>query len=216
MQHVVAESQSVQLESILNNRSVAAPVLTDAFQSGFEMFFSRGYQPWVDNENGLYSNVLPFADQMGVGAPWRLSVMRDMVRGAGSSSPSWRIVMHGLIYFVAYTVEYGTELWVTDGTSRQTTLVKDIFPGPTGSFPTYLTPINEYNFLLSASGVSTNWITRADDVRTLLVLAVASLARELCYLLCLAAVLWIQAFHCERWSVLHGSAPHWRRRSVRL
>ncbi len=164
LQHVVAESQSVQLESILNNRSVAAPVLTDAFQSGYEMFFSRGYQPWVANENGLYSSPLPFASEMGVGEPWRLSVMTDLVRGAGSSSPSWRIAMDGLIYYVAYTPEFGTELWRTDGTARGTALVKDIYPGTTGSYPTYLTQINQYSFIMSASGVSTNWILRSDDV----------------------------------------------------
>ncbi len=48
-------------------------------------------------------------------------------------------VVGDVLYFYAQTPEYGMELWRTDGTTSGTTLVKDIFPGPTSSYPHSLT-----------------------------------------------------------------------------
>lgn len=38
-------------------------------------------------------------------------------------------------YFVANTPEYGTELWVTDGTAKGTLMVRDLYPGGASSEP---------------------------------------------------------------------------------
>lgn len=48
---------------------------------------------------------------------------------------TWRIV------FIADDGAHGMELWTSNGTSEGTRLVKDINPGPAGSFPEYLTPV---------------------------------------------------------------------------
>lgn len=44
-------------------------------------------------------------------------------------------LLNGKFYFAANSATYGTELYATDGTVAGTGLVKDIYPGPTGSFP---------------------------------------------------------------------------------
>ncbi len=44
----------------------------------------------------------------------------------------------------------GVELWATDGTGAGTRLVKDIYPGPKGSFPSYMTAIG--NLLFFSAG----------------------------------------------------------------
>ncbi|MCI5055656.1 MAG: T9SS type A sorting domain-containing protein [Flavobacteriales bacterium] len=45
---------------------------------------------------------------------------------------------NGELYFTAYTISEGTELWKTDGTATGTKLVADINPGPSSSFPEFL------------------------------------------------------------------------------
>ena len=48
------------------------------------------------------------------------------------SSPNLFTAMGNYVYFVAYTIESGQELWRTDGTEEGTQMVKDIFPGGGG------------------------------------------------------------------------------------
>jgi ELWxxDGT repeat protein len=44
-------------------------------------------------------------------------------------------VVNGHLIFAATSGSFGSELWITDGTTAGTRLVKDIFPGKTGSEP---------------------------------------------------------------------------------
>lgn len=46
------------------------------------------------------------------------------------------------IFFTAESPEHGRELWVTDGTPETTREVKDLWPGPIGSFPQSLFAFN--------------------------------------------------------------------------
>ena len=41
----------------------------------------------------------------------------------------------GVTYFSAFNYSTGRELWRTDGTAEGTRIVRDLWPGPGGSFP---------------------------------------------------------------------------------
>ena len=49
---------------------------------------------------------------------------------------------YGTLYFNEDDPTYGTELWKSNGTLQTTDLIKDIFNGKGGSYPTFLTPVN--------------------------------------------------------------------------
>lgn len=89
-------------------------------------------------------------------------MVRDLVHGPDSSSPSWLVVMGDYLYFTVYTPEYGVELWRSKGTGPTMELVKDIFPGARGSHPSYLTVYGGNRLFMSANGVDTNWRLRTD------------------------------------------------------
>jgi ELWxxDGT repeat protein/VCBS repeat-containing protein len=57
----------------------------------------------------------------------------DINSGSASSTPSNFTQLGNLTFFTATTATAGNELWVTNGTSGGTFMVKDIFSGTTGS-----------------------------------------------------------------------------------
>src|SRR5262245_35420111 len=57
-----------------------------------------------------------------------------------SSLPSDLTPVNDRLFFVAEDGIHGRELFVSDGTTAGTALVKDIFPGPTSSQIRFLTP----------------------------------------------------------------------------
>lgn len=62
------------------------------------------------------------------------------------------VFMDGLIYMSASWDNLGSELYVSDGTGEETTLIRDIYPGLTGSEPRHLTIFdNEIYFVGRAS-----------------------------------------------------------------
>lgn len=78
-------------------------------------------------------------------------------------------------FFSRTTDEYGSELWVTDGTAAGTTLVKDIEPGPDSSQPSFFaaatfsgTP-GAYFFARTAANGQELWKTDGTAVGTQLV-----------------------------------------------
>ncbi len=56
--------------------------------------------------------------------------LTDTIKLTGSG-----IVLNGKYIFAGSTVAAGTEIFITDGTKSGTKLIKDIYPGPTGSAP---------------------------------------------------------------------------------
>ncbi|MEP2773688.1 MAG: ELWxxDGT repeat protein [Fulvivirga sp.] len=69
----------------------------------------------------------------------------ELVKDINPSAPAFEaneklIVYNGKLLFTANDGVVGNELWVSDGTEAGTTLLKDINPGATNSFPLNLTP----------------------------------------------------------------------------
>ena len=64
-------------------------------------------------------------------------------------------IANGKLFFTASYGIYGNELFATDGSTSGTYLVKDIFPGNSSSFPSYLKEINGILYF-SAMGSSNN------------------------------------------------------------
>ncbi len=64
--------------------------------------------------------------------------------------PRFRVALGDVLMFDAEDGVHGVELWRTDGTEAGTVLVKDIFPGPEGGFPTWLA-VADGTLLFSAS-----------------------------------------------------------------
>jgi len=52
-----------------------------------------------------------------------------------SSFPEYFVEYNGKMYFSAYTLATGNEVWVTDGTEAGTYMLKDVRPGSSGSNP---------------------------------------------------------------------------------
>jgi ELWxxDGT repeat protein len=73
------------------------------------------------------------------------------------------ISANGLVFFVADDPFNGVEVWKSDGTETGTVVVKDIFPGTNGSYPTYLTAMNNIlYFSASKSFAAGNTLWRSD------------------------------------------------------
>ena len=64
-----------------------------------------------------------------------------------NSSPKIFATIGGRAIFIANDQHFGNELWSSDGTDAGTKLLKDIYPGPTGSINTYSISTN-YNFIV--------------------------------------------------------------------
>jgi ELWxxDGT repeat protein len=56
--------------------------------------------------------------------------------------PKYLVNVNGTLFFQAYDDTHGKELWESNGTAAGTSLVDDIFPGPTSSSLKYLTNVN--------------------------------------------------------------------------
>ena len=85
---------------------------------------------------------------------WRYTPATDELDSLGTfigesgEGPSWLAVAGDALYFSADGGE-GQELWVTDGSLEGTRLVVDLVSGRSGSYPTWLTGLNE-NLVFSA------------------------------------------------------------------
>ena len=77
----------------------------------------------------LESRELLSGNPVDVGA----GVIRNVI-GSQSSNPKYVATVNNTLYFTADDGVHGRELWRTDGTPANTCLVKDINPGPDGSF----------------------------------------------------------------------------------
>lgn len=89
-----------------------------------------GKEPWVTDGTAAGTSLL--ADIWPGGAPTTSGQGNSgFLNFAGSSAAP--IILNGKLLFVAQDGAHGYEPWVTDGTPENTKMLKDIFPGATGS-----------------------------------------------------------------------------------
>ena len=74
--------------------------------------------------------------------------------GADSSEPYGFAVMGQTLFFTAADGTHGREVWRTDGTEANTTMVMDIYPDSNSSYPEPLVPLGDFVYFnaLSESG----------------------------------------------------------------
>ncbi len=70
------------------------------------------------------------------------------------------------LYFTSNTPAAGNELWKTNGTSKGTVLIKDIFKGVTSSYPQFLTVFDSKLFFNAASKTSGTELWQTDGSTT--------------------------------------------------
>ncbi len=69
-----------------------------------------------------------------------------------NSTPHGFVTWGGATWFAANDTTNGRELWRSDGTPQNTTLVKDIFPGISGSGPAYMTGMGDAVYFQAGDG----------------------------------------------------------------
>jgi ELWxxDGT repeat protein len=77
--------------------------------------------------------------------------VKDIAPGADSSMPDSFAVMNNVLLFAATHPTTGRELWRSDGTSANTTLIVDLFRGSAGSEPLELTAVGNTVFFSAAA-----------------------------------------------------------------
>jgi LPXTG-motif cell wall-anchored protein len=83
--------------------------------------------------------------------------------GTANSSAMWSTgALGAYVYFGAETAAEGYELWRTDGSEADTTLVKNLYPGPNGSNPYRFTAMGDYLFFSADDGVHGYELWRTD------------------------------------------------------
>ncbi|TWT97586.1 Peptidyl-prolyl cis-trans isomerase A precursor [Botrimarina colliarenosi] len=89
----------------------------------------------------------------------------------GAAAPAELTVVGDLMYFSATDGSNGRELWVTDGTSLGTRLVKDIAPGSAASTPTDLVAIGTSLYFIATDGTNGRelWKTDGTEAGTVMV-----------------------------------------------
>jgi ELWxxDGT repeat protein len=122
-----------KLESGLNQGS--EPYGLTPFD-GKLLFWSRGIDPRGDRSSWLSDGT-----EDGT-VPWGFV---PAVFGA-------RVELNGKLFYQDFDAATGAELWSADGTAGGTHLVKDINPGPNGSFPQNLTKVDDTLFFAVEGG----------------------------------------------------------------
>lgn len=81
---------------------------------------------------------------------------------ASGNRPQFLTNVNGTLFFAADDGVHGMELWKSDGTDAGTTLVKDIFNGPIGSFPQSLFHANGVLYFAANDGSTGHELWRSD------------------------------------------------------
>jgi ELWxxDGT repeat protein len=101
----------------------------------------HGDEPWV-------------TDGTAVGTSMVRDVHVGRFGGLGRCNESARfILVTGSVFFRAWTVASGRELWRTDGTASGTGLLADLNPGPRDSSPSHLAEMSGHLYFVANDGV---------------------------------------------------------------
>lgn len=85
--------------------------------------------------------------------------------GADSSEPYGFAVMGQTLFFTAADGTHGREVWRTDGTEANTTMVMDIYPDSNSSYPEPLVPLGDFVYF-NANSESGPGVWRTDGTTT--------------------------------------------------
>jgi ELWxxDGT repeat protein len=85
------------------------------------------------------------------------------------------VVVGDLLFFPLLHQSTGQELWVSDGTPEGTRQVRDIYPGPRGSYPSSLTAVDDTLLFTADNGVRGYelWISDGSEAGTRMVTDIA-------------------------------------------
>lgn len=93
-----------------------------------------------------------------------MTQVRNINNGNGDAGLGYGFVEAGdSVYFSAYDFDHGQELWKSNETTGVTTLVKDIAPGRSDSYPSFLSELGGKLFFTvndySAAGAGDLWVS---------------------------------------------------------
>ncbi len=127
----------------------------DSFPRNLIEFNDQLYFSANDGENG---DELWVSDGTAEGTHLVKNINPDNCSFYGNSSPNYFTEFNDQLYFSANDGENGDELWVSDGTSEGTQLVKDIYPGSNNygssgdSYPRNFTEFNNKLYFTANDG----------------------------------------------------------------
>src|SRR5207253_8433349 len=114
----------------LSDAPVTMPI---AAVGGLGAFFSSGTGVWKTDGTPQATALIPGS-------------------AAGSSVTGLTASM-GRVFYSAYDRDHGSELWTSDGTAAGTMMVRDINPGPEGSYPAGLVDVDGLLYFSADDGV---------------------------------------------------------------
>jgi ELWxxDGT repeat protein len=97
------------------------------------------------------------------GTPNGTMLVQDIYVG-GNANPSNLTNVDGILYFTATDAAHGTELWKTDGTN--TTMVKDIYPSTSSSYPHDLVAVGSTLYFVANDGTNGFELWKTDGTNT--------------------------------------------------
>ncbi|MDD3280017.1 MAG: T9SS type A sorting domain-containing protein [Bacteroidales bacterium] len=106
-----------------------------------KMFFSA-----IEN-NGDYGFFLYVTDSIN-------DVEKLAINGTDFSNPSGFFEWNNQVIFTAFTNDYGNELWISDGSTAGTRMIKDIYPGTESSWAKEFTLYNNKLYFTAADTLS--------------------------------------------------------------
>jgi ELWxxDGT repeat protein len=95
-------------------------------------------------------------------APALVTNLVKVINPTGSSNAGPMVNVNGTLFFSATDGVNGQELWKSDGTAAGTVMVKDINPGPSGSFLSNLTAVGNTLFFSANDGVDGTELWKSD------------------------------------------------------